>query len=170
MATGTPTYCVALPTSRRSQLPVWEHYQITLGDVLAAHESALRLGGAQGVLDIGRLEAAIGRPYSGYHLTLHSKAAALLQSLIRNHGFVDGNKRTALLCVLLLVDRSGWQFSSERKVKDHFERLVVRVANDNLPFEEIEAWFERRIRRSASSQRILRSAMVRSRGARLRRA
>ena len=74
---------------------------------MAAHDEALSYGGRPGVLSMPGVESAIGRPYSGYHRPIARKAAALLESLTQNHGFVDGNKRTALLVTLLMIERSG---------------------------------------------------------------
>ena len=54
-----------------------------------------------------RDRSAIARPYSGYHRAISAKAAALLHSMVGNHGFVDANKRTAWLVVEILIDRSG---------------------------------------------------------------
>ncbi|WP_373636899.1 Fic family protein [Yoonia sp. BS5-3] len=49
------------------------------------------------------IESGLSRPYSGYHRFIYSKAAALLHSMINNHGFTDGNKRTAWLLVEILI-------------------------------------------------------------------
>lgn len=59
---------------------------MTLADVFDAHDKVLLLGGLMGVRDIGLIESAIGRPYVGYYPSLHEKAAALLESLVNNHG------------------------------------------------------------------------------------
>lgn len=83
-----------MPRSRR-------HYRVTLGDAIAAHERAIaRFGGLPNIHDIGLIESAVDRPYNGYHRAIHQKAAALLHAVAANHGFVDGNKRTALTLVL----------------------------------------------------------------------
>ena len=50
----------------------------------------------------------MARPYHGYHRLIHQKAAALVHAVVSNHGFADGNKRTALYLVELLVQRSGY--------------------------------------------------------------
>jgi len=73
------------------------HYRVTLADVIAAHDEALIYGGRRGSLSLDNIESAIGRPYSGYYRPIACKAAAMLHALVQNHGFVDGNKRTALL-------------------------------------------------------------------------
>jgi death on curing protein len=80
---------------------------VTLGDVLEAHDNALKFGGLSGIRDLGLVESAIARPYSRYHKSIYSKASALTHSLAKNHGFVDGNKRTALLVLTLFLDRNG---------------------------------------------------------------
>ena len=85
-----------------------EHYRITWVDALRAHEEALKDGGADGTLDSNAIRSAIAQPYSGYHHTIHKKAAALVHSLVLNHGFVDGNKRTALYLVEVLANQSGY--------------------------------------------------------------
>jgi death-on-curing protein len=81
--------------------------------VLAAHQTALLMGGVDGVRDVGLLESAIARPYSGYHRPV-SRKAALLHSLALNHGFVDGNKRTALLVLRVFLERSGYAIRLSR--------------------------------------------------------
>ncbi len=71
------------------------------------------------------------------------KATALLHALARNHGFIDGNKRTALLGTLLMIERSGYAlaFHPEERVDD----IVVGVANGGINFDELVAWFVARL-------------------------
>jgi death on curing protein len=95
-------------------------------DVLDAHQRALETGGAPGILSASAIQSAIGRPYTGYHRQIWSKAAALTHSLVTNHGFTDGNKRTALLTVHLLVERSGWTFVPG--TEHHIDEMLVAVA------------------------------------------
>jgi len=54
------------------------------------------LGGSDSVRDLGALEAAVFRPQTGYYEDSIAEAVALFESLIQNHPFIDGNKRTAL--------------------------------------------------------------------------
>jgi len=69
---------------------------LTTADVVAMHAVLLkRYGGAVGVRDFGALEAAVFRPQSGYYSDVVQEACALLESLLINHPFVDGNKRAA---------------------------------------------------------------------------
>ena len=67
---------------------------VTTADALFFHKHLIeRYGGAAGIRDIGALESALHRPQTGYYDSLVDEAAALLESLVQNHPFVDGNKR-----------------------------------------------------------------------------
>ena len=81
---------------------------LSLEDVLAFHHIQLsRYGGAPGVRDMGLVQAALFRPQTGYYKDIIEEAAALWESLLMNHPFVDGNKRTAfnVMHVFLLINR-----------------------------------------------------------------
>ena len=69
----------------------------------------MTFGGLPGERDLGLVQSAIARPYSGHHRTVERKAAALVESLAQNHGFIDGNKRTTLIVANLFIDRSGYK-------------------------------------------------------------
>ena len=131
-----------MPTSRR-------HYRVTLGNALSAHEIALKTGGRAGVHDLSLVESAIDRPYSGYYRPIHKKAAALLQSVATNHGFHDGNKRTAFILVNLLLERSGCAVhkTSTRPHEDDIEHLILDMTLHFLDLEEVTNWFKKRIYR-----------------------
>ncbi|HHB83754.1 MAG TPA: type II toxin-antitoxin system death-on-curing family toxin [Devosia sp.] len=119
------------------------HYRVTFEDVIAAHSHAMTLGGLPGLLNQAAIESAIGRPYSGYHRQISRKAAALMHALVQNHGFVDGNKRTALLVTELLIRRSGyrlWLDESER-----VDDIVVDIACGQIDFETLVSWFKLRL-------------------------
>jgi death on curing protein len=88
------------------------------------------------------LESAIGRPFTGYYRAIHKKAAALVESLAKNHGFADGNKRTAFLIVDLFLYRSGYRLESRTdNVYVQLERFIVQIVRDRLSFDPIADWF-----------------------------
>lgn len=66
-----------------------------------------------GVRDAGLVRSALGAMRAAYEDQeppgIAGKAATLLRSLIKNHAFLDGNKRTAVLCTFLFVDKNGWE-------------------------------------------------------------
>jgi death-on-curing protein len=125
------------------------HYRVTLADVLAAHDEALTYGGQAGVVSLDAIQSAIGRPYSGYHRAIHRKAAALLHALIQNHGFVDGNKRSALIVTLMMVERSGYQLHLDDA--ERIDDTVVSVADGKMGFDDLVEWFGMRLRLPATS-------------------
>jgi death on curing protein len=119
------------------------HYRVTLADALTAHDEALVYGGRDGVISLHLIESAIARPYSGYHRSMAQKAAALLHSVATNHGFVDGNKRTAWLLVEILLARSGYDLNIPNDAR--IDDFVVGVADRQIDFDGIAEWFKVRL-------------------------
>lgn len=108
-----------------------------------AHDAALRFGGRDGISSLHLIQSAIARPYSGYHRSISQKAAALLHSVVGNHGFVDANKRTAWLLVEVLIDRSGYllDIPDDARIDD----FVVAVASGEVDLPGIQRWFAARL-------------------------
>jgi death-on-curing protein len=67
-----------------------------------------RFGGRHGVRDKNAVEAAVFRPQTGYYNSLEEEAAALMESLGNNHGFLDGNKRIAFTAADVFLRRNGF--------------------------------------------------------------
>jgi death-on-curing protein len=124
-----------------------KHYHVTLEDVLLAHEGALLYGGVEGIRDIGLILSAIGRPYLGYYRSIAEKAAALVHSLALNHGFIDGNKRTALLVLALFVERSGYSFkvTSEEALNVDIENIILGIVEHRMEIVELTRWMKDRL-------------------------
>jgi death-on-curing protein len=119
---------------------------VSIGDVLAIHQTLIELyGGSNGVRDIGLVESAIARPqaaFGGYdaYPTLFEKAAVLMQGLIKNHGFVDGNKRTGTAVMSIFIKLNGRKLHlSDTQLED----LAVKVAEDKLDLESLTAWLKK---------------------------
>lgn len=87
---------------------------LTLDEVLAIHADQIRAyGGRTGLRDLGLLRWALGMPETTFegefvHGTVFEKAAAYLFHIARNHPFVGGNERTALMCALVFLGLNGW--------------------------------------------------------------
>jgi death-on-curing protein len=110
--------------------------------VEAMHAEQLRLhGGASGVRDIGMLESALARPLNkaAYgEVSLFELAAAYLFGIVKNHPFVDGNKRTALAAADVFLADNGWSLEAD---KDDLYQLVVLVAAGDIDEEGATAFF-----------------------------
>ena len=70
-------------------------------------------GGLHGVRDKGAVEAAVFRPQTGYYNSVEEEAAALMESLGNNHGFLDGNKRIAFTAADVFLRRNGFYIEVE---------------------------------------------------------
>ena len=90
--------------------------------------------------------SALARPYHGFHRRIHEKAAALVHGVVSNHGFSDGNKRTALYLVELLIQRSGYELVEEDVV---IADTITNVARGETDYEELAEWFRTRLVRPA---------------------
>jgi death on curing protein len=93
------------------------------------------------------IEAAVGRPYTGYCPTIETKGAALLESLACNHGFVDGNKRTALVALDLLLVRSGYRLPANdiEQLNKYAEKIILDLVEHRIKFDDVVAWIRQRI-------------------------
>jgi death-on-curing protein len=86
---------------------------VTTADALFFHKQLIeRYGGASGIRDIGALESALHRPQTGYYDTIIDEVAALFESLVQNHPFVDGNKRVAFAVVDVFLRINGYAISA----------------------------------------------------------
>lgn len=96
--------------------------------MLAIHERVLeRFGGEAGIRDRGLLESALHRPRTGYYRDLASMAAALFESLLLNHPFVDGNKRVAFFATDVFLRLNGWNLEVD---PDETHRFLTRLLDE----------------------------------------
>jgi death on curing protein len=118
---------------------------VTFAEVLFMHTVMVdRYGGGIGVRDHGLVESALHRPLSALggrlqYRTPFQRAAVLWLGLVKNHGFVDANKRTATMAMQLWLEREGFVLD----IRD--EELVaqaVAVADDQISLEVLAAWLE----------------------------
>lgn len=118
---------------------------LTVQDVLLLHNLAIDdFGGLHGLRDFGLLESAVMRPQATYggedlYPTVFLKGAALVHSLLLNHQFVDGNKRTAMFSVMTFMELNGYVFIAEQK---DIVNCALWIANKKPEMEEIAVWLE----------------------------
>lgn len=86
---------------------------LSLDEVLDIHrEQIAHYGGSEGIRDLGLLKSALAMPQAGargrfYHEDLYEMAAAYLFHIVRNHPFLDGNKRTAFMAAYVFLRLNG---------------------------------------------------------------
>ena len=121
---------------------------LSLEQVLEAHQQVVaQSGGSQGVRDLGAVESAAAQPamtFGGQELypSLEEKAAALGFSLIKNHPFVDGNKRIGHAAMATFLRLNGYRISAN---VDEQEEFVLRLAAGEVSREELVEWLRRHV-------------------------
>jgi len=110
-----------------------------------AHNTVLEIfGGSKGVRDRGALLAALARPYATFDLqelypTPTEKASAIFESIIINHPFMDGNKRTAY--ILMRMTLLEYNFDVMAFEGEKYE-MAIAASSGIIRFDEIKAWIE----------------------------
>jgi death-on-curing protein len=99
-------------------------------------------GGSHGIRDLDMLLSAIGRPQASFdnqdlNPDLFSKVAALMESLIRNHPFVDGNKRTGATAAGLFLRRNGYRLIASNS---DLVIITMRIAQSQTSLVELANW------------------------------
>lgn len=116
---------------------------ITVEQAIFAHEKIIKAtGGSQGIRDFALLESALFRPAASFggqdlYPTIFEKAAALVHSLLLNHQFVDGNKRTATFLVYRFLMINGYKFSVSNK---ELVQFTLDIEAKKLDLAGISSW------------------------------
>ena len=119
--------------------------------VLYLHSYQLEMfGGAQGLSNEGLLDSAITQPFASFdgndlYLTIEEKAARYAFSIVKNHPFVDGNKRTGAAAMVAFLKVNGYEFLPDHK---EFETIILGVAGGEISYETLVEF----VRREAKEQ------------------
>jgi death-on-curing protein len=120
--------------------------ELTVEQVLFLHSRIIDVaGGSHGVRDLGLLQSAVARPavmFGGKELypDIFHRAAALMESLIKNHPFIDGNKRTAITAAGVYLARNGYVLEAGQR---ELERFTLAKATKKFIATEAADWFKR---------------------------
>lgn len=116
---------------------------IETAQVLRIHEHLIaEFGGATGVRDMQLLESALARPFMTFDQSLlyqssFEKAAAILESILVNHPFIDGNKRIGYFLMRTVLLESGFDIKANA---DDTYHLIIEVASGKAKFDDIVVW------------------------------
>ena len=117
---------------------------LELGEILLIHKDQLeRYGGSPGIRDIGILQSAIAMPRAGIadrylHEDVFEMAAAYMYYLVRDHPFVDGNKRTGAVAALVFLEMNDIEILVD---EEELESTVRSVAEGNTTKADIAMFF-----------------------------
>lgn len=117
---------------------------ITREECIAFHESLLeRFGGLSGIRDESLLESALARPRNLFAYTgpdIFRMAASYAHGIVKNHPFLDGNKRAGFIAAALFIETNGYRFqATEEEAVLETLSLAAGVASE----EQYAAWLER---------------------------
>jgi len=122
---------------------------INYEEVLLIHNLAIeKFGGGSGVRDMKLLEAAINRPYATFdqqelYPSPIEKSAALIESIVKNHPFSDGNKRTGYILMRLTLLKSGFDIEASEEEKYKF---VIAIAEGKIEIDDIKLWIKNNLK------------------------
>jgi death-on-curing protein len=118
---------------------------LTVAEVYRMQHRLIEMfGGLHGVRDKGAVEAAVFRPQIGYYNSIEEEAAALMESLGNNHGFLDGNKRIAFTAADVFLRRNGFYIAVE--VRDGHEFINGSMERHEFRFAQILDWIHGHIK------------------------
>lgn len=115
-----------------------------LDEVIEIHADQIkRYGGHPGIRDINLLKSAIAMPAAGFgedylHTDMYEIAAAYLYHIVRNHPFLDGNKRTGAVASIVFLLMNGIEVNAD---EDSFSTVVFSVAEGKMNKAGIAAFF-----------------------------
>ena len=127
---------------------------IELRDVINIHNILIdKFGGSKGVRDMGALESAINRPFAMFdnqalYPSPADKASAIFESILINHPFLDGNKRTAYVLMKLVLFENGLDIMASEDEKYH---VVIAASSGEMRFDEIKVWINDRLKKRKES-------------------
>ena len=118
---------------------------ITVAEVYRMQHRLIEMfGGLHGVRDKGAVEAAVFRPQNGYYNSIDEEAAALMESLGNNHGFLDGNKRIAFTAADVFLRRNGFYIAVE--AADGYEFINGSMERQEFRFAKILEWIRKQVK------------------------
>jgi death-on-curing protein len=118
---------------------------LTVAEVYRMQHRLIEMfGGLHGVRDKGAVESAVFRPEIGYYNSIEEEAAALMESLGSNHGFLDGNNRIAFTAADVFLRRNGSCIAVEPR--DGYEFIAGSMERHEFRFAPILDWIRRHIK------------------------
>ena len=117
----------------------------TVAEAIEIHRQLIEeFGGAHGLRDKGRLEAALFRPQMGYYNNLLEEAAALMESLANNHAFLDGNKRVSFALTDTFLRVNGFYLEVDPRSAPKF--ITEAIGRGEFRFNPIREWISSRVK------------------------
>ena len=124
---------------------------LSLSEIIEIHQDqVVRYGGVSGIRDMDLLKSALGMPLATYggeflHTDIYEMAAAYLFHLVKNHPFLDGNKRIGAVAALVFLALNGYDFDAP---EEDLAEMVLSVARGELDKADVAVFLRRWSKRS----------------------
>lgn len=107
-------------------------------------------GGTRGIRDRSLLDSALNRPFQTFdgellYPSLIDQSGAIIESIVKNHPFHDGNKRTGYTLMRLHLLNNGLDINASEDEKYNF---VISIASGRIDFDQIKQWIEKKIEKN----------------------
>ncbi|MBP7073119.1 MAG: type II toxin-antitoxin system death-on-curing family toxin [Clostridia bacterium] len=118
---------------------------VKIDDVIAFHNKIIeRTGGSKEIRDIGLIESALNRAHATYdskdlYEDFLDKVSVIAVSLIKNHGFIDGNKRIGIATMLLLLKLNNFSIVYQQ---EELIELGLKIASGQIKEQAVKTWIE----------------------------
>ncbi len=123
-------------------------------EVIRIHDSLIKeFGGREGILNRGLLESAVNHPLNIWlygnrnDRKIYNFAAAYFYHIIKNHPFIDGNKRTGLLTAVEFIYNNGYELKKQYRDMDSLYQLAIDTASSKLTIKDIANFFKKAIKK-----------------------
>lgn len=124
---------------------------LTVEQVLLIHSMVIdETGGLHGLRDRGRLLSAVESPKTSgfgreYYPSLFEKAAVVARSIILDHPFLDGNKRTGMTAAFIFLENNGWETIAKR---GEIEAMALTIATEKPEPAALATWLKKHVRQN----------------------
>ena len=116
---------------------------ISIDDVIKLHKLLIeKYGGLDGIRDIAILDSSINRPFQTFsknelYQSVIDKASVLIESIVKNHPFLDGNKRVGFYLCIVFLQKNGYKLTA---TDDEIYNFVILIAESKLNTDAIKRW------------------------------
>ena len=121
---------------------------ISIKEVEEIHKTLIEtFGGSHGIRDLSTLDSALARPFQTFdgkelHPTTVDKAACLIESILINHPFIDGNKRTGYVLMRIFLINDGLDIQANQQEKYEF---IIDIASGKTRLDKIVSWLNKHV-------------------------
>jgi death-on-curing protein len=118
---------------------------LTVAEILAIHKTLIdHFGGLKGVRDMAALQSAVGRFQTGYYKDIIEESAALMEILVNNHPFLDGNKRISFFATDVFLRMNDRYIDCDNE--EAYRYVMGLFKHKKYKFKELQMWLRKNVK------------------------